>query len=144
MDPLVLSSLIGAGGSLLGSLFGGGGPKKPTPKYSNEAQDIMFGDLSSMLANYGSPVIPALAHRALGDKYSGMFGPQTAFTMNPYALKFTGTNDQLFQNSNWNTNYMNPRMGGMGARGFGFGGGNLGQYTAGAPNAWSQKPFFSS
>lgn len=139
MDPMTASALIGGGVSLLGSIFGKGN-KKPAPKYSNEAQDLLFGDLSSMMANYGSPVVPALASRGLGGAYKGMFGDQADQVTNPYQLRMT--DDGSEENGGLNANYLTPFLGNLGGRGFGFGGGNIGRYTAGAPNAWSRKPFF--
>lgn len=141
MDPMTTSALIGGGASLLGSIFGKGN-KKPAPKYSNEAQDVLFGDLSSMLANYGSPVIPALASRGLGGAYKGMFGDDSSSITNPYHLAVGDQEDG--GGAGFNLNTLNPAAGPISAHGFGFGGGNLGRYTAGSPNAWNRRPFFGA
>lgn len=166
MDPATIGAIASAGASIFGSLFGGG-KKPPAPKYSGESQDVLFGDLLSTLANYGSPVVPALiANSGLEDKLHGMFGPQTGYIMNPYGLGFPGATNPSVDGSApkglggyVNVNYQYPRGARMGVAGgaplvsgmsplttagFGLGGGNMGGYTAGAPKAWSQRPFFSA
>ncbi len=165
MDPATIAAIASAGASIFGSLFGGG-KKPPTPKYSGEAQDVLFGDLLSTLSNYGSPIPPSLiANTGLEDKLHGMYGNQTGLIFNPYALGFPGATNPSVDGSAahgvggyQNTNYQYARGAREGVSGgaplisgispltnsgFGLGGGGLGGYNSGSPRAWSQKPFFS-
>lgn len=108
-----IGAAVGGIGSLLGGIFGKGN-KTPKAAYTQPSQDVMFGEIMSQLANWGSPVGKALYENSPG--FTKLINKS-----------FKGAAPGIFQPS--------PDMGGGGGAmmnpRFGYGGGNFGGYNRG-------------